>query len=49
MGTDTLLWSGDEPSSVERRWRGDGEYVREPPSGLQSVVEWSGEGEPPPP
>lgn len=39
MGTDTLLWSGDEPSSVERRRRGDGEYVREPPSGLQSGVE----------
>jgi hypothetical protein len=42
MGTDTLLWSGGEPSSVERRWCEDGEYVRELPSGLQSVVEWRG-------
>jgi hypothetical protein len=37
-----LLWSGGEPGSVERRRRGDGEYVREPPSSLRSVVEWRG-------
>jgi hypothetical protein len=38
----TLLWSGGEPGSVERRRRGDGDYVREPPSGLRELAECSG-------